>query len=54
LEKVFFSQDWNEHRALTQIFGLLINKTPADFTQQRGFNTAYAFSHSLDPKPTLT
>lgn len=31
LEQVF-SQDWNEHRALTQIFGLLINKTPGDFT----------------------
>ena len=28
----FYSQDWNENRAPTQISGLLMNQTLADFT----------------------
>jgi hypothetical protein len=28
----FDSQDWSENRVPTQIFGLLINQTLADFT----------------------
>ncbi|WP_448093667.1 hypothetical protein [Pseudomonas lini] len=31
----FYSQDWNENRAPTQISGLPMNQTLADFTQQR-------------------
>ena len=43
----FYSQDWNENRAPTQISGLLINQTLQILRSNADFKTAHAFSHSL-------
>ena len=43
----FYSQDWNENRAPTQISGLLINQTLQILRSNADIKTAHAFSHSL-------